>query len=158
MRCVCSGFIWKMTRASIQLSLVAWMVETLPAIQETQVRSLCWEDPLQKRMATHSSILAWRIPWTEEPAAHGIAKSRTRLSDYHFLFFQSKDTNTFLGVSGRQKHLRQELLRRINFPISGDAERCVCHSCTYGASQRIADFHHTCALAQMQEASRPPST
>ena len=38
-----------------------------PAIQETWVRSLGWEDPLEKEMATHSSILAWRIPWTEEP-------------------------------------------------------------------------------------------
>ena len=38
-----------------------------PAVQETQVPSLIWEDPLEKRMATHSSILAWRIPWTEEP-------------------------------------------------------------------------------------------
>ena len=39
----------------------------MPATQETQVRSLSWEDPLEKEMATHSSILAWRIPWTEEP-------------------------------------------------------------------------------------------
>ena len=46
---------------------VAQMVKNLPAIQETWVRSLGWEDPLQKRMATHSSILAWKIPWTEEP-------------------------------------------------------------------------------------------
>ena len=38
-----------------------------PAMQETQVRFLGWEDPLEKEMATHSSILAWRIPWTEEP-------------------------------------------------------------------------------------------
>ena len=38
-----------------------------PALQETQIRSLGWEDPLEKGMATHSSILAWRIPWTEEP-------------------------------------------------------------------------------------------
>ena len=43
------------------------MVKDLPAIQETQVRSLGQEDPLEKKMATHSSILAWRIPWTEEP-------------------------------------------------------------------------------------------
>ena len=42
------------------------MVKNLPAIQETQVRSLGQEDPLEKEMATHSSILAWRIPWTEE--------------------------------------------------------------------------------------------
>ena len=43
------------------------MVKNLPATQETQVRSLGQEDPLTKRKATHSSILAWRIPWTEEP-------------------------------------------------------------------------------------------
>ena len=43
------------------------MVKRLPAMQETQVRSLGWEDPLEQERATHSSILAWRIPWTEEP-------------------------------------------------------------------------------------------
>ena len=48
-------------------SLVAQMVKHLPAMRETWVRSLGWEDPLEKEMATHSSILAWRIPWTEEP-------------------------------------------------------------------------------------------
>ena len=41
--------------------------KNLPAMQETQVQSLGWEDPLEKEMATHSSILAWEIPWTEEP-------------------------------------------------------------------------------------------
>ena len=48
-------------------SLVAQMVKNLPARQETWVQSLGWEDPLEKGMATHCSILAWRIPWTEEP-------------------------------------------------------------------------------------------
>ena len=43
------------------------MVKNLPAIRGTCVQSLGWEDPLEKGMATHSSILAWRIPWTEEP-------------------------------------------------------------------------------------------
>ena len=43
------------------------MVKNLPAIQETQVQSLGWEDPLEKGMDTHSGIFAWRIPWTEEP-------------------------------------------------------------------------------------------
>ena len=43
------------------------MVNNLPAVHETQVQSLGREDPLEKGMATHSSILAWRIPWTEEP-------------------------------------------------------------------------------------------
>ena len=48
-------------------SLVVEMVKNLPAMQETQVQSLGWEDPLEKGMTTHSSILAWRIPWTEKP-------------------------------------------------------------------------------------------
>ena len=48
-------------------SLVAQTVKHLPAMWETQVQSLGLEDPLEKEMATHSSILAWRIPWTEEP-------------------------------------------------------------------------------------------
>ena len=48
-------------------SLVAQTVKHLPAMCETQVRSLGWEDPLEKEMASHSSILAWKIPWTEEP-------------------------------------------------------------------------------------------
>ena len=48
-------------------SLVAQMVKRLPAVWETQVRSLGWEDPLEKEMAPHSSTLAWKIPWMEEP-------------------------------------------------------------------------------------------
>ena len=47
-------------------SLVSQMVKNLPAMQETWIRSLGWEDALEKGMATHSSILTWRIPWTEE--------------------------------------------------------------------------------------------
>ena len=48
-------------------SLVAQMLKCLPAVWETQVRSLGGENPLEKEMATHSSTLAWKIPWTEEP-------------------------------------------------------------------------------------------
>ena len=62
-------------------SLVTKMVKNLPAMQETQVQSLILEDPLEKGMATHSSILAWRIPWTEEPGrlhtVHGGVKNQT---------------------------------------------------------------------------------
>ena len=47
--------------------LVAQAVKHLPVVRETQVRSLGWEDPLEKQMVTHSSTLAWKIPWTEEP-------------------------------------------------------------------------------------------
>ena len=63
---------WGLTRA-FQLTLV---VKNPPAMEEMWVRSLGWEDPLQEEMATHSSILTWRIPWTEEPAratVHGVA-------------------------------------------------------------------------------------
>ena len=49
------------------VSLVAQLVKNLPAVQETRVQSLGREDPLEKEMATHSSILAWKISWTEEP-------------------------------------------------------------------------------------------
>ena len=52
-------------------SLVAHLVKNSLAMQETWVQSLGWEDPLEKGMATHSSILAWRIPWTEEPGVLG---------------------------------------------------------------------------------------
>ena len=48
-------------------SLVAQLIKNSPAKQETQVQSLGWEDPLEKDMATHSSIPAWEIPWTDEP-------------------------------------------------------------------------------------------
>ena len=60
--------------------------ENLPAMQEPWVRSLGQEDPLEKEMATHSSILAWRIPWTEEPGGLPSmeSQSRTRLSEFTF--------------------------------------------------------------------------
>ena len=48
-------------------SLVAQSVKNLPAVEDTRVQSLDWEDPLEKEMAAHSSILAWKISWTEEP-------------------------------------------------------------------------------------------
>ena len=56
---------WYMTYR--RASLVVQMVKTLPAMQETGVRSLSQEDSLEKRIATHTSILAWRISWTEKP-------------------------------------------------------------------------------------------
>ena len=63
-------------------SLVAQMVKHLPAIWEAQVQSLGWEDPLEKEMATHSSTLAWKIPWTKATVhrvatVHGVAISQT---------------------------------------------------------------------------------
>ena len=66
------------------------MVKNLPAKQETWVQSLGQKDPLEKEMATHSNILAWRIPWTEElgrlQSVSGVTKSWTRVSDFTFSF------------------------------------------------------------------------
>ena len=68
------SFSWsrsKLTENKVMLmnnALVAQRIKHLPAMQETWVRFLSWEDPLEKEMAPHSSILAWRIPWTEEPS------------------------------------------------------------------------------------------
>ena len=55
---------------------MAQTVKNLPAMQENQIPSLGQEDPLEKRIATHSSILAWRIPWTEEPGGLHSMESR----------------------------------------------------------------------------------
>ena len=63
-------------------SLVAQLVKNLPAVRDTWVRPLGWEDPLGKGKAIHSSILLWRIPWLY--IVHGVTKSQTRLSNVHF--------------------------------------------------------------------------
>ena len=71
-------------------SLVAQMVKRLPAMQETQVRSLSQEVPLEKEMATHSSTLAWKIPWTEEPGRLQSMRSQrvghTRVTSLHMIY------------------------------------------------------------------------
>ena len=90
-------------------SLVAQLVKNLPAMRETWVQSLGWEDPLEKGKATHSSILAWRVPWTEEPGglqSMGLQRVRHRLSDFHFtpssfltfIYFQCLFIYLFDGV------------------------------------------------------------
>ena len=84
------SFPWSLSRFCISLvilqdSLVAQTVKNLPAMRVTWVQFLGWEDPLEKGMAIHSSILALRIPWTEEPGGYSpwIAKSQTWLHSYH---------------------------------------------------------------------------
>ena len=70
-------------------SIVAQTVKSLPAVWETQVQSLDWEDPLEKKMATHSSILAWEIPWTEKPGRLQFMESQEldTTERLHFLSF-----------------------------------------------------------------------
>ena len=60
------------------------MVKRLSTMRETLVQALGWEDPLEKEMAIHSSTIAWKIPWTEEPGrpVYGVTKSQTRLNDF----------------------------------------------------------------------------
>ena len=73
-------------------SLVAQLLKNPPLMQETWVRSLGWEDPLEKGKATHSSILAWRIPWS---TVHGVTNSWTWLRDFHFQddYYQKTENN-----------------------------------------------------------------
>ena len=76
-------FYYALKKKEVELiygaSLVAQMVKNLPAIQETQVQSLGWEDPLEESVAMHSNILCWRIPWTEEPGGvQSIGSHRVR--------------------------------------------------------------------------------
>ena len=82
-------------------SLIAQMVKNLPAMWETQVRCLVWEDPLEKGMATHSSVLAWRIPWTEEPSRLSPwdskeSDSTEQLSLSLFMYTLYIHTNTYI--------------------------------------------------------------
>ena len=84
-------------------SLVAQMVKNLPATRETQVRSLGWEDPLEKGKAAHSSVLAWRIPWTEEPGGlqgREEADRTERLSTAHSIETIQEETYTEKGLKG----------------------------------------------------------
>ena len=76
-------------RKGILLSLGAKRLKRLPPMRQTQVRSLSWEDPLEKEMVTHSSILAWRIPWTEEPMGYSPRgrKGSDTTEPLHFLSF-----------------------------------------------------------------------
>ena len=83
-------------------SLVTQRVKNLPAMQETQVWSLCWKDPLEKGMATHSSIHAWRIPWTEEPGGlqsmgSQIVKHKCVTNTFHFHWEMHFAYSTFSG-------------------------------------------------------------
>ena len=76
----CADFV-----PDFRTSLVAYMVKRLSTVQETWVRALGWEDPLEKQMAIHSSTIAWKIPWTEEPGRLQ-SMGAARLSYFTFTF------------------------------------------------------------------------
>ena len=87
-------------------SLVAQLVKNLPAVQETQVQSLGWEDPLEKEMAPHSSFLAWKISWTEEPGGlQSMGSQRVR----HNWVTNTYSKNVSLILQGPVQELLLEL-------------------------------------------------
>ena len=101
----------------VKISLVAQMVKNLSAIQETEVGFLGLKDPLEKKMATHPSILAWKIPWTEEPG--GLQSTRwqreghdwvTNTFTFNGLQFQSETSNVYFNVySSKFRHWQGSL-------------------------------------------------
>ena len=89
------------------------MVKNLPAMQETQVPSLGGVDPLEKRMAIHSIILAWGIPWTEEPGglqSMGSQRVQTQLRDEHFHF---RDTSAEVILGGLSRWMACQLRHKV---------------------------------------------
>ena len=89
----------------IRASLMAQMVKNLPAMQETRLHSLGWEDPLEKEIAIHSSILAWRIPWRAEPGgvqfmgSQRVTRGRRLIGTPHTVSLKTEQTYkcSFLG-------------------------------------------------------------
>ena len=77
------GDTWPILETFGVVHLVAQLVKNPPAVWENWVRSLGWEDLLEKEKATHSSILDWKIPWTIH-TVHGVTKGQTQLSNFHF--------------------------------------------------------------------------
>ena len=91
--------------------MVAQLVNSPAATQETPASFLSQEDPLEKGLATHSSILVWRIPWTQESGGlqsmDRVAKSQTQWTDYHFhfLFLHIKILKARKSTPGKVKHI-----------------------------------------------------
>ena len=104
-------------------SLVAQIVKRLPTVQETRVPSLGWEDPLEKEMATHSSILAWKIPRTEDPGRlHSLGSQRVRHNWATWLshtnnprYYQDAQSTTGEPSWGPQVHRDCEILSSFHF-------------------------------------------
>ena len=101
---------------------MAQRVKNLPAMQETHVQSLGWEDPLGKGMATHSSIIAWRTPWTEEPG--GLQSTGSQRVGYDLAIKQQQQhteyTKNFQNSAVRKHiptHQKERLTKRFEEPL-----------------------------------------
>ena len=99
------------------------MVKRLPAIWETWVRSLGQEDPLEKEMATHSSTLAWRIPWMEEPGglksmgSQRVGHDWTTSFSLHFRIFELLISNILVLLSQNVVCMLQKVLNLLNLAL-----------------------------------------
>ena len=102
------------------MGLVAQIVKNLPSMQETRVQSLDWKDPLEKKMATHSSILAWEIPWMEESGRLKSMGSQRVGHDWvtntlTFLYHYSKDLGSGLIIRSKATLLSFLVERKTQF-------------------------------------------
>ena len=107
-------FLRRITK--LQNSLVAQMVKSLPAMWESRVWSLSWEDPLEKAMATQSSILAWRIPWIEEPGGLQSMGSKRVGHDWTtnaFTFFMAGNTPFLRRITKLQNSLVAQMVKSL---------------------------------------------
>ena len=121
---------------TLWILLVAQTVKSLPAMQETQVQSLGREDLPEKEMATHSSILAWKIPWTEEPGGlQSMGSQRVDMTDALHFHFVSKVMSLLFNMLSRfviaflprSKHLLISWLQLLSAVIFGAQENKVSH-------------------------------
>jgi len=112
-------------------ALVAQMIKNLSATWETWVWSLGWEDPLEKGMATHSSILAWRIPWTEEPGGLQSMGSQRAGHDWSDLVRSTHNFEFFMS------HLKNSILRKANARTSLAVQWLRLHASTAGSTNLI---------------------
>ena len=102
---------------NLRASLLAQMVKNPPAMQETWVQSPDWDNPLKKGMVTHSIILAWRIPWTEE--ASGLQSTGSQRVGYNW----ATNTFTFLSSLGRRRpHWMHGLVNRMQLNINSPSQ------------------------------------
>ena len=120
---------------------MAQTVKRLSTMRETRVRSLGWEDPLEKEMAIHSSTLAWKIPRTEEPGrlqSMGSPKSWTRLSNFTFTFFLKN------SISDNEKTLILIVFQFNYFVTSMSVKKNIfkCRKCKLGIKNKLNHTKH----------------
>ena len=130
-----------MSPPSSKASLVAQTVKNLPAMQETLVWSLGWEDAMEKRMATHSSILAWRIPQTEEPAGLQSIWLQSVRADWM--------TSTFLQSCHQLPITSSRKFEIVCYALSGPPPTSLAFTLTASSSQHASPYVPAAAVCSV---------